>query len=53
VVEEHARETTSQSDDNLPAAHGLLHRFTIEPNGDLLPACVAAGFKGMRYTGVA
>jgi sugar lactone lactonase YvrE len=38
---------------NLPAAHGLLHRFTIEPNGDLLLACVTAGFKRMRYSGVA
>jgi hypothetical protein len=44
--------TETEGEDNLPAAHGLLHRFTIEPNGDLLLACVTAGFKRMRCSGV-
>jgi hypothetical protein len=43
----------TEGEANLPAANGLLHRFTIEPNGDLLLACVTAGFKRMRYTGIA
>ena len=46
-------QTETEGNDNLPAAHGLLHRFTIEPNGDLLLACVTAGFKRMTYAGVA
>jgi hypothetical protein len=43
----------SEGEDNLPAFHGLLHRFSLEPNGDLLLACTVAGFKRMRFLGVA
>jgi hypothetical protein len=42
----------SEGEDNIPAYHGLLHRFSIEPNGDLLLACTVAGFKRMRCLGV-
>jgi hypothetical protein len=42
----------SEGEDNTPAFHGLLHRFSIEPNGDLLLACTLAGFKRMRRLGV-
>jgi hypothetical protein len=41
-----------EGEDNTPAFHGLLHRFSIEPNGDLLLACTVAGFKRMRFLGV-
>jgi hypothetical protein len=42
----------SEGEDNLPAFHSLLHRFSIEPNGDLLLACTKAGFRRMSYLGV-
>jgi hypothetical protein len=38
--------------DNLPAFHSLVHRFAIEPNGDLILCCTQAGYHRMRYMGV-
>ena len=38
---------------NLPAFHSLVHRFAIEPNGDLILCCTLAGYHRMRYLGVA
>lgn len=38
--------------DNLPAFHGLTHRFTIEANGDLILCCTMHGFHRMKYLGV-
>jgi hypothetical protein len=37
---------------NLPAFHSLVHRFAIEPNGDLILCCTVAGYHRMRYLGV-
>jgi hypothetical protein len=37
---------------NVPAFHGLLHRFSLEPNGDLILACTTTGFKRMKFLGV-
>jgi hypothetical protein len=48
--------STNQEDEgtvNLPAFHSLVHRFTIEPNGDLILCCTMAGFHRMRYLGLA
>lgn len=40
-----------EGEDNRPAEQGLLHRFTIEPNGDLLLACTY-GLRLMKYVGL-
>ena len=37
---------------NMPAYTRLLHRFSVEPNGDLLLACSNAGLKRLRFLGV-
>jgi hypothetical protein len=42
----------SEGEDNIPAYHKLLHRFSIEANGDLLLACTIAGFWRMKYLGI-
>ena len=38
--------------DNSPATHSLVHRFAMEPNGDLLLCATTPGFLHMRYLGV-
>ena len=38
--------------DNLPAVQGLVHRFAMEPNGDLLLCATSSGFLRMPYLGV-
>ena len=38
--------------DNAPAVHGLVHRFAMEPTGDLLLCATSPGFQHMRYFGV-
>ena len=43
----------SEGEDNIPAYHKLLHRFSIEPNGDLILACTMAGFCRLKFVGVA
>lgn len=48
-----AVQLASEGEDNVPAFHSLLHRFSIEPNGDLLLACTIAGFRRMKYLGMA
>jgi hypothetical protein len=42
-----------EGEDNWPASASLLHRFSLEANGDLLLACTHAGVKRMKYLGVA
>ena len=37
---------------NQPIHYSLLHRFTVEANGDLLLAMVNAGVKRLKYLGV-
>jgi hypothetical protein len=37
---------------NLPAFHNLVHRFAIEPNGDLILCCTMGGYHRMPYLGV-
>ena len=41
-----------ENEENLPLHYSLLHRFTVEPNGDLLLACVNAGLKRLKFLGV-
>jgi len=36
---------------NRPIVYTLLHRFWVEPNGDLLLACVNRGLRRLRYLG--
>ena len=38
--------------DNVPTYHSLVHRFMIEPNGDLILCCTIAGYHRMYYLGV-
>jgi hypothetical protein len=42
----------NEGQDNLPAAHSLLHRFSIEANGDLVLCCTISGFWRMTFLGV-
>jgi hypothetical protein len=42
----------AEGEDNMPAAYSLLHRFALEPNGDLILCCTVSGFKRMSYLGV-
>jgi DNA-binding beta-propeller fold protein YncE len=43
----------SEGEANLPRLHaGLIHRFMIEPNGDLLLACTTGGLQRLKYLGV-
>lgn len=44
--------TETEGDSNLPVHYGLLHRFTIEPSGDLLLACTIRGLQRLKYLGV-
>jgi DNA-binding beta-propeller fold protein YncE len=37
---------------NLPQIYGLLHRFRMEPSGDLLLCCTTRGLLRMKYLGV-
>lgn len=43
---------STEGDDNLPNSNGFLHRFTVEPSGDLLLACTGGGVKRLRYLGI-
>lgn len=46
VHEEHENEV------NRPIVYTLVHRFWVEPNGDLLLACVNRGLRRLRYLGI-
>jgi hypothetical protein len=41
-----------EGDINLPAHYGLIHRFSVEANGNLLLACVARGVKRLNFKGI-
>ncbi len=41
-----------ENEANQPLHFSLVHRFVVEPSGDLLLACVNAGVKRLRYLGV-
>ena len=41
----------TEGEDNRPRHHGLLHRFRMLPNGDLLLCCTTRGLKLMKYLG--
>jgi hypothetical protein len=38
--------------DNLPLHFSIVHRFVVEPNGDLLLSCVNRGLRRLKYLGV-
>jgi hypothetical protein len=42
----------TESEANFPAFYSLLHRFSLEPNGDLILACTTSGFRRMKFLGV-
>jgi hypothetical protein len=44
--------TEYENEINRPIIYTLVHRFWVEPNGDLLLACVNRGLKRLRYEGV-
>lgn len=44
--------TGTEGEGNRGRIHGLLHRFRMEPNGDLLICCTTDGIKRMKYLGV-
>jgi len=44
--------TETEGDNNIARIFGLLHRFRVEPNGDLLLCCTSRGLLRMRYRGV-
>ena len=41
-----------ENDGNLPLHYTIVHRFTVEPNGDLLLACVNRGLRRLKFLGV-
>jgi DNA-binding beta-propeller fold protein YncE len=41
-----------ENEGNLPLHYTIVHRFTVEPNGDLLLACVNRGLRRLKYLGV-
>ena len=46
-------DTADEGESNLPRHYGgLLHRFAIEPSGDLLLACTTGGLQRLKYLGV-
>jgi DNA-binding beta-propeller fold protein YncE len=46
-------DTEKEGESNLPRQYeGLLHRFRMMPNGDLLLACVTRGIKRLKFLGV-
>jgi len=44
--------TEDENEVNLPLHYTIVHRFTVEKNGDLLLACVNRGLKRMKFLGV-
>ena len=42
----------TEGDDNMGRVYGILHRFIMEPGGDLLLCCTTRGLRRMRYLGV-
>jgi len=44
--------TDTEGDVNLPRHYGIVHRFTVEPSGDLLLACTSRGLLRMKYLGI-
>jgi sugar lactone lactonase YvrE len=42
----------AEGDINLPAHYGLIHRFNVDGDGNLLLACVARGVKRLIYKGI-
>ena len=44
--------TETEADNNIPRIYGLLHRFRVESNGDLLLCCTSRGLVRMKYHGV-
>jgi hypothetical protein len=42
----------SEGDINLPAHYGLIHRFSVDANGNILLACVARGVKRLKFEGI-
>ncbi len=44
--------TEHENEENLPIHYGVLHRFTVEPNGDLLLSCSRRGLKRLKFEGV-
>ena len=44
--------TEHENELNRPAVFTIVHRFWVEPNGDLLLACVNRGLKGLTFEGV-
>jgi sugar lactone lactonase YvrE len=44
--------TEYENEVNLPMHYGITHRFAVEPNGDLLLACVNRGLKRLKFIGV-
>jgi hypothetical protein len=44
--------TEYENEINLPIHYSLVHRFIVEPNGDLLLACVNRGLLRLKFQGV-
>ncbi len=44
--------TETEGDDNVARIYGLLHRFRVDGNGDLLLCCTSRGLLRMKYLGV-
>ncbi|TAK35085.1 MAG: hypothetical protein EPO21_07370 [Chloroflexota bacterium] len=44
--------TEYENEINLPLHYNLVHRFAVEPSGDLLLACVNAGLKRLKFQGI-
>ena len=44
--------TAGASEKEYPMRAGITHRFAVEPNGDLLLACVNRGLKRLKFIGV-
>jgi hypothetical protein len=41
-----------EGDINLPTHYGLIHRFNVDGDGNLLLACVARGVKRLMFQGI-
>lgn len=41
-----------EGDGNVPVHFGLIHRFSVDAEGNLLLACVARGVKKLKFTGI-
>lgn len=42
----------TEGDGNIPRHFSLVHRFRLEPTGDLLLACTGRGYLRMKYLGI-